>query len=219
MKFQQIYCHSLNTPYDFLDSGSIVLDGIISLNDHILFYELIFSVIVCWMLFYVLFNNSPFTLKDIKHGSVIEIIWTIVPGLVLILIAIPSFRLLYLMDDMLEPTLTIKVIGNQWYWSYAFGDESFEAYLLQDNTPGTFRMLDTDNHLILPSNTYIRFLITATDVLHSFGIPALGVKTDAVPGRINQTGIEIYRPGLYFGQCYELCGIGHGQMPITIKVI
>lgn len=108
---------------------------------------------------------------------------------------------------------------HQWYWSYSYGDTEFDSYLLQDINPGNFRLLDTDEYLILPSNTFIRFLITSTDVIHSWGVPALGIKMDACPGRLNQTGVEIYRPGLYFGQCYELCGVGHAFMPITLKVI
>lgn len=205
---------------DFLDSGSYLMDGIIALNDHILYYEIILSVLTFWMLFSVMLkNNRYFSLRDFNHGSLLEIIWTLLPGVVLILIALPSFRLLYLIDDFLEPSLSIKVIGSQWYWNYAYGDNFFEAYLLQDLNPGIFRLLDTDEHLIVPANTTIRFLITGSDVIHSWSVPALGIKTDAIPGRINQTSIEIYRPGLYFGQCYELCGIQHAFMPITLKVV
>jgi cytochrome c oxidase subunit 2 len=205
---------------DFLDSGSYLMDGIIALNDHILYYEIILLVLTFWMLFSVILkNNSYFSLRDLNHGSLLEIIWTLLPGVVLILIALPSFRLLYLIDDFLEPSLSIKVIGSQWYWNYAYGDNFFESYLLQDLNPGIFRLLDTDEHLIVPANTTIRFLITGSDVIHSWAIPALGIKTDAIPGRINQTSIEIYRPGLYFGHCYELCGIQHAFMPITLKVV
>jgi heme/copper-type cytochrome/quinol oxidase subunit 2 len=135
------------------------------------------------------------------------------------LIAIPSFRLLYLLDDLTHADLTIKITGSQWYWNYSYGDINFDSYLLQDLNPGILRLLDTDEHLIIPSNTSLRFLITATDVIHSWGIPQLGIKTDAIPGRLNQTNIEIYRPGLYFGMCYELCGLNHAYMPITLKVL
>jgi cytochrome c oxidase subunit 2 len=218
MKF--LFCHSVSSHMDFLDSGSYLMDGIIALNDHILYYEIILLVLTFWMLFSVILkNNSYFSLRDLNHGSLLEIIWTLLPGVVLILIALPSFRLLYLIDDFLEPSLSIKVIGSQWYWNYAYGDNFFESYLLQDLNPGIFRLLDTDEHLIVPANTTIRFLITGSDVIHSWSIPALGIKTDAIPGRINQTSIEIYRPGLYFGQCYELCGIQHAFMPITLKVV
>lgn len=209
----------LSNPIDFLNSGSYIMDGIVSLHDHILFYELIVLVVVCWMLLNIIINSTLFPVKDLLHGSVLEIIWTLIPGIILIMIALPSFRLLYLMDDVLEPSLTIKVIGNQWYWSYVVGDNQFDSYLLQDLTPGSLRLLDTDEHLILPSNILIRFLITSTDVLHSWAIPALGIKMDACPGRLNQTAVEIYRPGLYWGSCMELCGVQHGFMPISLKVI
>ena len=214
-----IYNHTLVNKIDFLDSASYRMDGILSLHDHILYYELIFFVIVSWMLLTVMLYRSPITLKDFNHGSLLEIIWTLIPGVVLIFIALPSFRLLYLFDDLLEPSLSIKVIGNQWYWSYAYEDVEFDSYLVQDLVPGSFRLLETDNYLVLPSNTYIRFLITSTDVIHSWSLPSLGVKMDAIPGRINQTGLEIYRPGIYYGQCYELCGVNHAFMPITLKVI
>ena len=212
-------CYTINPRYDFLDSGSYVMDGIVSLHDHILFYEILILTVVVWALIVTLSKTTSFVVKDLYHGSTIEIIWTLIPGIILILIALPSFRLLYLMDDFSDNALTIKVIGNQWYWSYNYNDVDFDSYMSQDLNPGFFRLLDTDEHLIVPSNTPIRFLVTSTDVIHSWGIPALGIKMDACPGRLNQIGTEIYRPGLYFGQCYELCGVGHAFMPITLKVI
>lgn len=214
-----ILCHVLNNRYEFLDSGSYIMDGITGLNDHILYYELMISIMVLWLLIVILWKNTFFVLKDLIHGSILEIIWTLIPGIILIFIALPSFRLLYLMDDLLEPSLSVKVIGHQWYWSYAYGDTEFDSYVLQDLNEGNFRLLDTDSILVLPSNTFIRFLITSTDVIHSWSIPSLGIKSDAIPGRLNQTGVEIYRPGLYFGQCHELCGVSHYAMPITLKVI
>jgi heme/copper-type cytochrome/quinol oxidase subunit 2 len=108
---------------------------------------------------------------------------------------------------------------HQWYWSYNYNDNEFDSYPLKDLNLGDFRLLDTDEYLILPSNTFIRFLFTSTDVLHSWSIPSLGIKVDCIPGRLNQSGIEIYRPGLYYGACYELCGVGHAFMPITLKVV
>jgi len=217
-----IYCHNLTPHYDFLDSGSYIMDGIVGLNDHIMYYELIVLVLVVWMMIIIIIKSkyTKFILKDLYHGSLIEIIWTLLPGIILILIAIPSFRLLYLMDDYLDTSLSIKVIGRQWYWSYSYDNETFfDSFILQDLIPGSFRLLDTDEHLILPSNTPIRFLISSTDVIHSWAIPALGIKMDAIPGRLNQIGVEIYRPGLYFGMCQELCGISHAFMPITLKVL
>jgi len=215
-----MYCHTLTPRFDFLDSGSYIMDGIISLNDHIMYYELIVLVLVIWMLTSIFIKRNSFILKDLNKGSLIEIIWTLIPGIILVLIALPSFRLLYLMDDFIDTDLSIKVIGNQWYWSYNYKDIiEFDSYLSQDLNKGYFRLLDTDEHLIIPSNTPIRFLITASDVLHSWSLPALGIKMDAIPGRLNQVGLEIYRPGLYFGQCYEICGINHAFMPITLRVV
>lgn len=215
-----MFCYTFYPKYDFLDSGSYIMDGIISLNDHIIFYELMILSLVAWSLIAILYKNNNFILKDLNKGSLIEIIWTLIPGIILILIALPSFRLLYLMDDFIDSNITVKIIGNQWYWSYNYKDIlEFDSYLAQDLNKGFFRLLDTDEHLILPSNTPIRLLITASDVIHSWSIPALGIKMDAIPGRLNQVGIEIYRSGLYFGQCYELCGINHAFMPITLKVI
>lgn len=218
-----LFNHSTLIKYDFLDSGSYIMDGIISLNDHILYFEILLLVIVIWMLVLLFFYKSPFSVKDLVHGSILEIVWTLIPAFILILIGLPSFRLLYLMDDLLLPSISIKVIGHQWYWSYSYttpnGLVEFDSYLNQDLPLGGLRNLDVDEHLILPSNTYIRFLITSTDVIHSWSLPALGIKMDAIPGRINQLGLEIYRPGTYYGQCYELCGVGHAFMPIVVKVI
>lgn len=221
-----IYNYRLDYPGDFLDSGSYVFDGITTLHDSILYYELLIITVVAWILFLSLYTNIPyktmtggFSLKDFYFNTNLEVIWTIIPMIILIIIGLPSFRLLYLMGDILEPNLTIKVEGHQWFWSYSYNDVSFDSYMVKDLNPGINRLLDTDNYLILPSNTFIRFLITSTDVLHSFAIPALGIKCDATPGRINAVGIEAYRPGFYYGQCSELCGVGHSFMPINLKII
>lgn len=216
---KNLICHSQYSRIDFLDSGSYIMDGITSLHDHILFYEIIILVVVTQVLIAILYFKNNFPLKDISHGYILEIVQTFIPGIILILIALPSFRLLYLMDDLLDTSMSIKVIGNQQYQTYAYGDEQFDSYMLQDLNLGDVRNLDTDSHLIIPSNLSIRFLVTSTDVIHSQAIPALGIKMDALPGRINQIATEIYRPGIYYGQCYELCGVGHAFMPITLKVI
>lgn len=218
---QFLFCHSSNYKYYFLDSGTYFMDGIISLHDHILYYEIIILTIVVWILISVIIkNNNHLILKDLNKNSLIEIIWTLIPGIILILIALPSFRLLYLMDDYIDSNLTIKIIGNQWYWSYNYMNKlEFDSYMSQDLNEGYFRLLDTDELLLLPSNTPIRLLLTSSDVIHSWSIPSLGIKMDAIPGRLNQMGIEIYRSGLYYGQCMELCGIGHAFMPICLKII
>jgi cytochrome c oxidase subunit 2 len=164
--------------------------------------------------------------KSITHGVFLEIIWTILPVFVLIAIAVPSFALLYSIDEIVEPTLTIKVIGHQWYWSYEYTDYTnnkvgFDSYMLSENDLqlGDLRLLQVDRKVWLPINTHIRVLITANDVLHAWAIPSFGVKMDAVPGRLNQVALYIKREGIFYGQCSELCGVNHGFMPIVIKAV
>lgn len=152
----------------------------------------------------------------------LELFWTIVPAFVLIFIGLPSIRLLYLLDEVYKPSITIKTIGHQWYWSYEYSDFlnlEFDAYIIPTNElrEKNFRLLDVDNRTIVPVNTQIRTLITAADVLHSWTVPSLGVKADAVPGRLNQVNFLTNRPGLFFGQCSEICGANHRFIPISIE--
>jgi len=206
------------------------MEGIIHFHNWILFYLIIITLFVLWFLLLIIrfFHLSifPLSLQSLKEGTFIEIIWTLTPAFILISIALPSFRLLYLMDEVLDPILTIKTIGRQWYWEYEYGDYLqpsfiFDSYMIptDDLHSGQFRLLDVDNRLILPSLTSIRVIVTAADVLHSWAIPSLGVKLDCVPGRLNQTSLYIKRHGLYFGQCSELCGVQHGFMPIVLQVV
>jgi cytochrome c oxidase subunit 2 len=166
---------------------------------------------------------------NIVHGTVLEIVWTLVPSLILVFIAIPSFALLYSMDEVISPSLTLKVTGYQWYWAYQYSDYnstsgrgslSFDSYMVDENdlNVGDLRLLEVDNEAVLPVNTHVRVILTAADVLHSWAIPSLGVKTDAVPGRLNQIPVFIKREGVFYGQCSELCGVNHGFMPIVLKV-
>lgn len=214
----------------FQDSATHIMEGIINFHNWILFYLIIITLFVLWFLLSIvrLFNLSrhPISHKTLKDGTLIEIIWTLTPAFILISIALPSFRLLYLMDEILDPSLTIKTIGRQWYWEYEYGDYlqpslNFESYMIptDDLSPGQLRLLEVDNRLILPSLTSIRVILTAADVLHSWAIPSLGVKVDCVPGRLNQTSLYIKRNGVYFGQCSELCGVQHGFMPIVLEVV
>jgi len=214
----------------FQDSGTKIMEGIINLHNWILFYLIIISVFVSWFLIVTIneFNShkNPISYKKLKDGTLIEVIWTITPALILITIALPSFKLLYLMDEILDPTITIKAIGRQWYWEYEYSDYispelSFESYMIPTDSleEGQLRLLEVDNRLILPSDTSIRVIVTAADVLHSWGVPSLGVKMDCVPGRLNQTSIYVKRNGVYYGQCSELCGVQHGFMPIVIEVV
>jgi cytochrome c oxidase subunit 2 len=160
------------------------------------------------------------------HNTLIEVIWTAVPVMILVGIAIPSFKLLYQADVIPQAELTVKAIGHQWYWSYEYpdnGEFTFDALMIPDAeidpAKGQLRLLETDNRLVIPVNTKIRLLITATDVIHSFAVPAFGVKLDAVPGRTNETWTEVTQEGVYYGQCSELCGVGHAFMPIAVEVV
>lgn len=158
------------------------------------------------------------------HNTLLEVAWTAVPVLILVIIAIPSFKLLYYEDVTPDAELTVKAIGHQWYWSYEYPDNgafTFDAYMVADEDlePGQPRLLTTDNRIVLPVETNVRILVTATDVLHSWAMPSFGVKIDAVPGRINETWLRIAEPGLYYGQCSELCGDYHGFMPIMIEAV
>ncbi|MCB1883186.1 MAG: cytochrome c oxidase subunit II [Geminicoccaceae bacterium] len=159
-----------------------------------------------------------------SHHTVLEVVWTAVPVLVLVIIAIPSFKLLYYMDDLPKTEMTIKATGHQWYWSYEYpdqGDFQFDAYLVDaaDLKPGQPRLLTTDNYVVMPANTNVRVQTTATDVIHSWAMPSAGLKIDAVPGRLNEIWVNFEQPGMYYGQCSELCGVNHGFMPITIQVV
>lgn len=158
-----------------------------------------------------------------SHNTLIEIAWTAVPALILMAVALPSFRLLYYMDRTQQAEMTLKVTGHQWYWSYEYAehDLAFDAFMVADDDlqPGQLRLLTTDKEVVLPVGVPIRVLLTADDVIHSWAVPALGVKTDTVPGRLNETWVRIDRPGTYYGQCSELCGVNHGFMPIMIRAV
>jgi cytochrome c oxidase subunit 2 len=197
-----------------------------------MFFLVVIGTLTGWMLFRtcVGYDESinPVASK-VVHGTTIEIIWTITPALVLMIIAVPSFALLYAMDEIIDPAITLKVIGHQWYWSYEYSDYSeegsepiaFDAYMIpeEDLEPGNLRLLEVDNRVVLPVDTHVRLIITAADVLHCWAMPSFGVKMDACPGRLNQTSIFIKREGVYYGQCSEICGVNHGFMPIVIDAV
>nr|YP_009441996.1 cytochrome c oxidase subunit II [Anisandrus dispar]AOY40217.1 cytochrome c oxidase subunit 2 [Anisandrus dispar] len=191
-------------------------------HDNTLLILIIITILVGQMLFSMLFNK--FINRFLLEGQLIEMIWTILPALILIIIALPSLRLLYLMDENLNPMITIKAIGHQWYWSYEYSDYKnieFDSYMIPINElkQMNFRLMDVDNRLVIPFNTQVRVLTSSTDVIHSWAIPSLGVKIDSIPGRLNQTNLMINRTGLLFGQCSEICGANHSFMPITIESI
>jgi ubiquinol-cytochrome c reductase cytochrome b subunit len=217
----------------FQDSATPQMEGLIELHDNIMFYLVIILFAVGWILFSVIrsFNNriSPISYKYTNHGTLIELIWTITPALILILIAFPSFKLLYLMDEISDPSMAVLAEGHQWYWSYQYPDFlnkdeefiEFDSYLVpeSDLEQGSLRMLEVDNRVIVPELTHIRFIVTAADVIHSFACPSLGIKCDAYPGRLNQMSVLINREGTFYGQCSEICGILHSSMPIVIESV
>jgi len=230
----------------FQDSASPIMEGIVDLHNHIMFYLIMTLVFVLYGFVAILwdfykpfafprrvtdleFRNIILAGKQITHGTTIEVIWTILPSIILLFIAVPSFALLYSMDEVIDPAITLKAIGHQWYWSYEYSDYvqtagkhiTFDSYMLptEDLTVGQFRLLEVDNQVVLPILTHVRLLVTAADVLHSFAVPALGVKIDCVPGRLNQVSLFIKREGIYFGQCSELCGVNHAFMPIAIRAV
>jgi cytochrome c oxidase subunit 2 len=217
----------------FQDSAAPGFTGIDTLHNTIGFYLILISVTVFWVFFNIIYyyNNhkNPISYKYFTHGSIIEFVWTIIPALILLAIAGPSFELLYIMDEVLSPTLTIKVVGHQWYWSYEYSDfitESgdaidFDSYMIpeSDLELGQFRLLDVDNRLIIPVDCHIRLIVTGSDVIHSFAVPSLGLKLDCVPGRLNQTSFIAERIGTFYGQCSEICGVWHGFMPICVESV
>jgi cytochrome c oxidase subunit 2 len=192
-------------------------------------------VFVSWVLFraLVLFSNGASGASTgVVHGTFLEIIWTLVPAFILIIVAMPSFALLYSIDEAATPSVTVKIIGHQWYWSYEYSDYEFlnifteerlcfDSYIVvdEDLALGNLRLLEVDNRLVLPSETHVRLIITAADVLHRWSIPSFGVKIDACPGRLNQVSIFIERSGTFYGQCSEICGVNHGFIPIAIDVV
>ena len=216
------------------DPATPVFEGMIFFHNYLVFFLIIIGCFVFWVLYVTLtsFNETinPVSKRQIfTHSSLLEIVWTILPAVVLLLIAIPSFALLYSLDELIDPSVTLKVIGHQWYWSYEYSDYAslsggetlgYDSYMItvDDLTvKGSFRLLETDNRVVLPVNTHIRVLVTAADVLHSWAVPSFGIKVDACPGRLTQASLFLKREGVYYGQCSEICGVNHGFMPIVVK--
>nr|YP_010031612.1 cytochrome c oxidase subunit II [Necremnus tutae]QOV03007.1 cytochrome c oxidase subunit II [Necremnus tutae] len=211
---------SLWSQISLQDSNSPIMENMIMFYDHAMLVVMMIVMLIMYMIIFMLMNK--FTNRFLFEGQLIEIIWTIIPMLFLIFLAIPSLKILYLTDEINNPILSIKAIGHQWYWSYEYNDFnslSFDSFMLNKDEymKGDFRLLDVDNHLVLPMNNQIRMLISSLDVIHSFAMPSMGIKVDAVPGRINQVSLNINRPGLYFGPCSEICGVNHSFMPIVIE--
>ena len=211
----------------FQKSASSTMSDIVIFHDYMLLP--IITAITAFVLFLVIYACIRFREKKnvvpskTSHNTLIEIAWTLVPCLILIAMAVPSFKVLYSQDKIPEADVTIKAIGYQWYWGYEYPDENiiFDSYMIEENElkPGQPRLLAVDNEVVVPVNKVIKVLITANDVLHAWALPSFGVKRDAVPGRINETWFKADRVGTFYGQCSELCGIKHAFMPITVNVV
>lgn len=211
----------------YQEAASPVMERIIGLNSFISWVMIGVVLLVLALLVVVVFrfnakaNPIPSTTS---HNVPLEIAWTVIPILILLVIAVPSFRLLYYMDRAPQADMTIKAIGHQWYWSYEYPDHgafTFDTFMKDsaDLQAGEPRLLAVDNPVVIPVGATVRVLITSSDVIHSWAVPSLGVKTDANPGRLNETWIKANRPGVYYGQCSELCGVNHGFMPIAVKAV
>ncbi len=241
-------------PYRFQEPATPVMEGIVDLYNYICFYLVIILFVLTMFArilahFYIkrcakkpkglvqgwrkgLLRTTIMKAASVSHSTELEVLWTIVPSVILALIAAPSFVLLYAMDEVIDPTMTIKVIGHQWYWVYDYTDLSnsldldksklvYSSYMLPTEVlqNGEFRLLEVDGPLYLPAQTQIRMIITASDVLHSWAVPQFGIKMDAVPGRLNAVSLFVKREGVYYGQCSEICGVYHGFMPIKVEVV
>ena len=211
----------------FQNPATDLMGSVVGLHNIILIVMTLVTLFVLFLLFYVSFrfsakrNPIPSTTT---HNTVVEVLWTAIPIVILVVLAIPSFKLLYQQEKSENYDMTVKVIGHQWYWEYEYpdhGDFYFESYMIQDEDlqEGDLRLLTVDNPLVIPANKNIQILITAGDVLHSWAVPSMGLKTDAVPGRLNETWVNVKEPGIYRGQCSEICGTGHGFMPVVVKVL
>nr|YP_009652250.1 cytochrome c oxidase subunit II [Pantherina griselda]QDA22115.1 cytochrome c oxidase subunit II [Pantherina griselda] len=213
-------------PYPFQmglqDATSPIMEELTNFHDHALMIVFLISSLVLYVISSML--TTKLTHTNTMDAQAVETIWTILPAIILILIALPSLRILYMMDEINNPTLTVKTVGHQWYWSYEYTDYdelNFDSYMIPttDLKPGDLRLLEVDNRAVLPMELTVRVLITSEDVLHSWAVPSLGLKTDAIPGRLNQTTLLATRPGLYYGQCSEICGSNHSFMPIVLELV
>nr|AAD56490.1 cytochrome oxidase II [Chrysococcyx lucidus] len=208
-----------HSQFGFQDASSPIMEELVEFHDHALMVALAICILVLYLLALMLMEKLSSNTVDAQE---IELIWTILPAIVLILLALPSLQILYMMDEIDEPDLTLKAIGHQWYWSYEytdFKDLTFDSYMIPTTEllPGHFRLLEVDHRVVIPMESHVRIIVTASDVLHSWAVPALGVKTDAIPGRLNQTSFITTRPGIFYGQCSEICGANHSYMPIVVE--
>nr|QTV20864.1 cytochrome c oxidase subunit II [Elaphodus cephalophus] len=206
----------------FQDATLPIMEELLHFHDHTLLIVFLISSLVLYIISLML--TTKLTHTSMMDAQEVETVWTILPAIILILIALPSLRILYMMDEINNPSLTVKTMGHQWYWSYEYTDYedlSFDSYTIPTSElkPGELRLLEVDNRVVLPMEMTIRMLVSSEDVLHSSPVPSLGLKTDAIPGRLNQTTLMSTRPGLYYGQCSEICGSNHSFMPIVLELV
>nr|YP_010713577.1 cytochrome c oxidase subunit II [Naria helvola]YP_010713590.1 cytochrome c oxidase subunit II [Naria erosa]YP_010713603.1 cytochrome c oxidase subunit II [Monetaria caputserpentis]YP_010713616.1 cytochrome c oxidase subunit II [Naria miliaris]AKL90661.1 cytochrome c oxidase subunit II [Naria spurca]BBJ32529.1 cytochrome c oxidase subunit II [Monetaria annulus]WDA98709.1 cytochrome c oxidase subunit II [Naria helvola]WDA98722.1 cytochrome c oxidase subunit II [Naria erosa]WDA98735.1 cytoc len=206
----------------FQDAASPLMEELIFFHDHAMMILVMIISLVGYAALSLMMNK--YTCRSLVEGQEIETIWTIIPAIILVFLALPSLRLLYLLDEVGDCSLTVKSIGHQWYWSYEYSDFldiEFDSYMVPTNElePGDFRLLEVDHRVVLPTQTDIRVLVTSADVIHSWTVPSLGVKADAIPGRLNQLSFFIKYPGVFYGQCSEICGANHSFMPIVVEAV
>jgi len=206
----------------FQDASSPIILQLISFHDHTLIILTLVITVVSYALYVIIINKL--TNRYLIEAQQIETVWTILPAIILLFLALPSLRLLYLTDEIRNPRLTLKAIGHQWYWRYEYTDfinVDIDSYIIpsSDLILGDYRLLEVDNRIVLPIQIEIRVLVTAADVIHAWTVPSLGVKVDAVPGRLNQLGFTINNPGVFYGQCSEICGANHSFIPISIESV
>uniref|UniRef100_UPI003003A158 cytochrome c oxidase subunit II n=1 Tax=Anaxarcha tianmushanensis TaxID=2908857 RepID=UPI003003A158 len=202
------------------DSASPLMEQLMFFHDHSMFIITMIVTSVGYMILSLMTNK--YWDRHVMDGQYLEILWTILPAVVLVFIAMPSIRILYLIEENAKPILTLKTVGHQWYWSYEYSDFmdiEFDSYMTPQNELDLYniRLLEVDNRVTLPMNTLTRMLITSEDVIHSWTIPSIGIKSDATPGRLNQATFWFSRPGMFYGQCSEICGANHSFMPIVIE--
>jgi len=204
------------------DANSPLIEQLIFFHDHAIVILTLTITVVSYASVALILNS--YSSRTLLEGQEIETIWTILPAIILVFLALPSLRLLYLLDEVNNPIITLKAIGRQWYWTYEYSDFTnleFDSYIIQtpDLEPGDYRLLEVDNRAVLPIQAEIRVLVTASDVIHSWTVPSIGVKADAIPGRLNQLSFTANRPGVFYGQCSEICGANHSFIPIALEVV
>lgn len=218
--------------YRIQDPCTPSAEGMIYFHNYLMFFLIVIGFTVVWLLTKAILNSQKnIYLKKFTHSSFLEIGWTILPAILLLIMAVPSFCLLYSLDELTKSTIILKILGHQWFWSYEYVDSSideesinFDSYIIDvvgnsNNRFGLFRLLETDNRVVLPVKTHIKLLISSSDVLHSWAVPSFGIKVDACPGRLTEASLFIKREGVFYGQCSEICGVNHGFMPIVVTSV